>query len=158
MQVYIALGANLGDRDAAMHQAIEALDERIGPLVKCSSFYETAPVDFDSEHLFLNAVALFETALPPMALLEETQAIEREMGRTRKSHNGVHYDRCIDIDLLLLGDTVVTSPRLVLPHPHLHERTFVLQPLAEIAPGLVHPVLKKTMDELSRALTSHKIG
>ena len=158
MQVYIALGANLGDRDAAMHQAIEALDERIGPLVKCSSFYETAPVDFDSEHLFLNAVALFETALPPMALLEETQTIEREMGRTRKSHNGVHYDRCIDIDLLLLGDTVVTSPRLVLPHPHLHERTFVLQPLAEIAPGLVHPVLKKTMDELSRALTSHKIG
>ena len=153
MITYLALGANLGDRRQAMRQAIQTLDERIGTLVKCSSFYETEPVDFESDHLFLNAVAAFETALSPMELLEETQAIEREMGRTQKSHDGIHYDRCIDIDLLLMEDLEIQTPRLTLPHPHLHERLFVMEPLAEIAPDLKHPVLQKTMKEILQELS-----
>ena len=153
MITYLALGANLGDRHLAMRQAIQTLDERIGTLVKCSSFYETEPVDFVSEHLFLNAVAAFDTTLSPIALLEATQEIEREMGRTQKSHDGIHYDRCIDIDLLLMEDVEMHTPRLTLPHPHLHERLFVMEPLAEIAPYLIHPTLGKSMKDLLEELT-----
>lgn len=148
MYTYIALGANLGHRHQAMHQAIEALDERVGSLVKCSSFYETAPVDFDSDHLFLNAVAIFDTRLSPDELLKETQAIEKEMGRTQKSVNGQHFDRCIDIDILMLGQTVENTPQLTLPHPKMCERLFVMEPLAEIAPEVQHPVFKKSFAEL----------
>ena len=153
MLTYIALGANIGDRRRAMHQAIQTLDERIGTLVKCSSFYETAPVDFESDHLFLNAVAAFETSYPPLELLDRTQAIEREMGRTQKSHDGIHYDRCIDIDLLLVESVKLQTSRLTLPHPHLHERLFVLEPLVEIAPHLIHPTLGKSMEELLQVIS-----
>ena len=153
MLTYIALGANIGDRHKAMHQAIQTLDERIGTLVKCSSFYETAPVDFESDHLFLNAVATFETSCSPLELLDRTQAIEREMGRTQKSHDGIHYDRCIDIDLLLVESVKLQTSRLTLPHPHLHERLFVLEPLVEIAPHLIHPTLGKSMEELLQVIS-----
>ncbi len=145
MYIYIALGANLGHREQAMRHAIKALDERLGTLVKCSSFYETRPVGFVSEHLFLNAAAIFDTSLSAEEALDVTQAIEREMGRTRKSHDGIHYDRCIDIDLLFLGEEYLQTPRLTLPHPHLTERDFVLRPLAEIAPDLRHPLTGLTI-------------
>lgn len=148
MQIYLALGANLGDRHQAMRDAIQALDERIGPLVKCSSFYETAPVDFESQHLFLNAAACFETQLTVDEVLQETQNIEKEMGRTQKSHDGIHYDRIIDIDLLICGNLVVHTPQLDLPHPRMTERQFVMEPMAEIAPQLLHPVKGQTMAHL----------
>ena len=148
MYTYIALGANLGNRQQAMRQAIQALDERVGSLVKCSSFYETAPVDFDSDNMFLNAVAIFDTPLSANQLLEETQAIEKDMGRTQKSHDGIHYDRCIDIDILLLGNDIEHTARLTLPHPKMCDRMFVTEPLVEIAPKVKHPLLGKTFEEL----------
>ena len=148
MYTYIALGANLGDRHAAMRQAIQALDERVGSLVKCSSFYETAPVDFDSDNMFLNAVALFDTSLSANELLEVTQAIEIEMGRTQKSVDGVHFDRCIDIDILLLGNMITETSRLILPHPKMCERMFVMEPLAEISPDEKHPLSNKRFADI----------
>ena len=96
----------------------------------------------------MNAAACVETLLPPLFVLHFTQEIEREMGRTNKSVGRVYSDRVIDIDLLLYGDQVLDTPELKLPHPLMHERRFVLEPLVEIAPDLVHPVLKKKMLEL----------
>lgn len=100
------------------------------------------------EHTFLNAAACVETLLPPLSVLHLTQEIEREIGRTHKSVGGAYSDRVIDIDLLLYGDLVLDTPELKLPHPLMHERRFVMEPLAEIAPDLVHPILKKKMREL----------
>ena len=97
---------------------------------------------------FLNAALCAETELDVLSALDITQAIEREMGRVSKSAGGVYSDRSIDIDLLLYGSMTVNVPRLTLPHPLMHRRLFVLQPLAEIAPQLLHPVLRKTMSEL----------
>ena len=141
MKLYVALGANLGHRKHNITQAIEALARRIGPCGGCSALYETKPQGFASEHLFLNAVAVFETNLPTAQLLDITQDIERSLGRTTKSHDGLHTDRTIDIDLLVYGRQIVQTDSLTLPHPQMTRRRFVLEPLAEIAPELVHPIL-----------------
>lgn len=151
--LYLALGANLGDREASINHALELVAQRIGPVTARSRNYETRPVGFTSPHLFLNAAAAVETERPVTELLSLTQDIERELGRTHKTRPGAAYtDRPIDIDLLLYGDTVLTSPALTLPHPHLHERRFVLEPLAEIAPALVHPTLGLTISQLLKHL------
>lgn len=146
--LYVALGANVGPRELTLRQAIRALDERIGPLVRCSAFHETVPVGFQSDALFLNAAASFQTEWDAKNLLRITQEVERELGRTRKSLNGHYADRTIDIDLLMLDDICMQTPELTLPHPHMHERDFVLTPLAEIAPLKVHPRLQLTMKDL----------
>lgn len=152
-KVYVGLGTNLGDKEQNLRDAVQKIEEQIGKVVSLSAFYVTAPWGFVSENSFLNAAACVETDLPPLDVLQETQLIERELGRTKKSVNGMYSDRLIDIDLLLYEDLVlsVTSPsgaELNLPHPLMTERDFVMKPLAEIAPDLVHPVLGKTMREL----------
>ena len=131
IDVYLGLGSNLGDRHTLLLSAIELLVQRVGRLVRCSSFIETAPWGFVSEHPFLNAVALFRTTLSPRELLTVTQDIEHQLGRRQKS-NGTYADRPIDIDILLYGDAVIDEPDLKIPHPLMHERDFVMRPLNEI--------------------------
>lgn len=148
MVVYFSLGTNLGDKEQNLRMAVQKIRKQIGEVISLSAFYATAPWGFSSEHTFLNAAACVETLLPPLSVLHLTQEIEREIGRTHKSVGGVYSDRVIDIDLLLYGDLVLDTPELKLPHPLMHERRFVMEPLAEIAPDLVHPILKKKMREL----------
>ena len=146
--VYLGLGTNLGNKEQNLRMAVQKIEERIGEIVSLSAFYVTAPWGFASDNSFLNAVVCVETSLRPLEILKETQAVERELGRTSKSMGGVYSDRLIDIDLLLYGDTIMDEEGLILPHPLMTERRFVMEPLAEIAPDVMHPVLHKTMKEL----------
>lgn len=130
--VYLGLGSNLGDRRATMQQALQEIEKRIGTIVRQSAFLETEPWGFESDNLFLNACVCVETALAPMELLAATQAIERDMGRTHKSVGGHYADRTIDIDILLYDLLTLQSETLTIPHPHINERRFVLEPLSEI--------------------------
>ncbi|MDR1882681.1 MAG: 2-amino-4-hydroxy-6-hydroxymethyldihydropteridine diphosphokinase [Prevotella sp.] len=150
--VFLGLGSNMGDRSENLARAINRIGERIGKVIIISAFYVTEPFGFESENRFLNAVCAIKTGIRPMELLRRTQEIEQEMGRMVKSENKVYADRIIDIDLLLFDDRVYAGERLVLPHPHLHERAFVLLPLAEIAGEYVHPVLCKTINQLKAEL------
>ncbi len=143
----MSLGTNLGNRHNNMLTAIALLSERVGKILALSALYETEPWGFESENTFLNVALSMETEFQPMELLSITQDVEQEMGRTAKS-NGSYQDRLIDIDLLTYDQLIWESPILVLPHPLMHEREFVLKPLVEIAPDLVHPILNKTMSQL----------
>lgn len=151
-EVYVSLGTNLGDKDNNLRTAVRLMQERIGKVISLSSFYETAPWGFQSEHSFLNAAACIETRLSPKQLLLVTQQIERELGRTQKSSGNVYKDRLIDIDLLMYDDLQIHADQLVLPHPLMTERRFVLEPLAEIASETIHPVTGKTIRELLELL------
>ena len=149
----IALGSNLGDRDATLKTAVERL-KTLGKVVQTSRFYDTEPVGYAEQPRFLNAVTLLDTTLAPIDLLREMLRIERELGRNRE--NAVKDGpRVIDLDLLLVGDVVMETDELVLPHPFMHLRQFVLEPLAEIAPEMRHPVLRQTVDSLWKALQAH---
>ena len=147
-RLYLSLGTNLGNKRENLTRAIELLSLALGRCIAVSQFIETAPWGFDSENSFLNCVAAFETALAPMQLLDMTESIERGLGRTQKSINGHYRDRIIDIDILLYGDNIIVSDRLTIPHPLMHKRDFVLEPLAEIAPETQHPVLHKSIKQL----------
>lgn len=147
-KLYLSLGSNEGDREQLLRSAIDAIGQLIGPVDGISPLVETEPWGFESPHPFVNAALSVETSLPAMDVLERTQSIERQLGRRRKSIAGRYEDRPIDIDLLLYGDLVLTSERLTLPHPLLSERLFVLEPLAEIAPQILHPTLGKTIQTL----------
>lgn len=142
--VYIALGSNLGNRKEYLDRAVDEIKKRIGEVVSLSAFYETEPWGFVSEYPFLNAVLRADTQMDVFSALDVTQEIECDLGRLTKS-SGAYQDRCIDIDLLFFNNEVLTTERLVLPHPLLHERSFVLEPLAEIAPDLYHPVLRQNI-------------
>lgn len=146
--VYLGLGTNLGDKEANLCTAIYKLQERIGKQVSLSSFYETAPWGFESDHSFLNAAIGLETNLPPIEILHITQEIEKELGRTQKSVNGSYSDRLIDIDILLYDNLVLQTPELTIPHPLMTERDFVMKPLIEIARNVIHPTRQKTLSEL----------
>lgn len=146
--VYLSLGTNLGDKEANLYVAVHELEKRIGRLVVLSAFYATEPWGFSSDHSFLNAACGMETLLSPFQVLEETQAIERLLGRTKKSVDGQYADRLIDIDLLLFDDKVIDTPILTIPHPIMHLRDFVLKPMTEIAPDMVHPVLGQKIRNL----------
>ena len=151
-RVCLSLGSNLGPRETYLRKALQALDKELGSLVKCSSFYETLPWGFSSDSLFLNAAACFDTLLSPEEVLAVTQQIEKSLGRKEKSRQGQYADRCIDIDILFYDDKVMQTPDMILPHPHMAERMFVLEPLAEIMPHLLHPLLKKTILQLKEEL------
>ena len=135
-ELYLSLGSNLGDRAEMLHRAIALIGERVGKVQRVSSFIETEPWGFKSKHPFLNAACLVLTTLSPEECLEATQQIERELGRKKKSRNGVYHDRPIDIDLLMYDDLELSTPRLTLPHPRMKERDFVMIPLREILPSV----------------------
>jgi 2-amino-4-hydroxy-6-hydroxymethyldihydropteridine diphosphokinase len=147
--VYISLGSNMGDREVNLAEAVRRL-ATLGTVTRVSSLYETEPVEFLNQPWFLNCVVELETEKMPRSLLSAMLEIERAMGRRRTVAKG---PRTIDLDLLLFGSSVVETPSLTVPHPAMHERRFVLEPLAEIAPDLRHPVLRRSAREMLNALT-----
>jgi 2-amino-4-hydroxy-6-hydroxymethyldihydropteridine diphosphokinase len=145
-RVCIGLGTNLGDKEENLKSAIRYIEESSGQIVSCSSVYETAPWGFRSRNKFLNMVIIAETRLLPEELLDTAIRIEKLLGRVRRSR---HYiSRVIDIDILLYDNFVIDKENLKIPHPLMQNRRFVLVPLCEIAAGLIHPVLKKSICEL----------
>lgn len=147
-EIYLGLGTNLGDKEANLNAAIDEIRKRVGEIASLSAYYMTEPWGFDSQNSFLNAVCKARTALSPSEVLSVTQAIEKDLGRLKKSVDGQYSDRPIDIDILLYDDLVLNTPDLVIPHPLMHQRLFVMEPLAEIAPELVHPVLHRSIKEI----------
>jgi 2-amino-4-hydroxy-6-hydroxymethyldihydropteridine diphosphokinase len=145
---YLSLGSNVGNREANLREAVARLGTQ-GGIVSVSSFYETEPVDFTDQAWFLNCAVALDTTDTPEQLMAAILYIEKDMGRQRIQRKG---PRNIDIDILLLekttGGEILDSPALTIPHPAMHQRRFVLQPLAEIAPAVEHPVLKKTIQAL----------
>ena len=151
---YLSLGANLGNKRQQLLNAITRLTEMAGNIPAISDFYETTPWGYSSPNSFLNAAVQLETLLSPIELLTVTQQIEHELGRTTKSNDHIYTDRTIDIDILMYGELILQSPDLILPHPFMRQRLFVLQPLAEIAPNLLHPVFNKTIAVLYNEILS----
>ena len=144
VEIYLALGSNLGDRMGNLASAVEHLSQKVN-IKKVSMVYETEPVYYKEQSLYLNAVLSTVTELEPSDLLRFVKSIESDLGRQPSFRNA---PRTIDIDILFYGDQVAETAELIIPHPRIAERAFVLVPLAEIAPGLVHPVLQKSVSEL----------
>lgn len=146
--LYLSLGTNLGDRRSNLEAALTLIGQKIGKVEAVSSILETEPWGFDSPNRFLNLAAKVKTELNPLDVLKTTQKIEKSMGRTSKTGARGYQDRIIDIDLLMYDEVVMESPELTIPHRLMHKRRFVLEPLAEISPELVHPVIHKTISQL----------
>lgn len=145
-KVFLGIGTNLGERETNLKEAVTAIGKNIGTVLKCSSLYETEPWGFKSENQFLNIVVEAETKLTPSGVLGAILMIEAFLGRTRSEKQ--YSSRLIDIDILLYEDIVIDEVSLKIPHPLMHKRKFVLVPLNEIAPDLIHPVLKKNIATL----------
>jgi 2-amino-4-hydroxy-6-hydroxymethyldihydropteridine diphosphokinase len=146
-RVYLSLGTNLGNRQSNLLFAIAQIEKYAGTIVSQSSVYATAPWGFESDHHFLNMALAIDTDLDPASLLIQLKQIEIEAGRITQTT--LRYeDRLLDIDLLLFNDLILHTHQLEIPHPRLHLRNFVLVPLDEIAPNLIHPALKKTINAL----------
>lgn len=150
---YLSLGTNLGEKQRNMETALQHIEEQMGNIISLSAFYLSKPEGFESENLFVNCVVKLNTFLTPEEVLEKVKAIETEMGRVQRSISDAYSDRIIDIDILLYDQCIINNPpKLIIPHPYMHKRDFVLKPLAEIAPHVVHPVLKKSISELLKEL------
>jgi 2-amino-4-hydroxy-6-hydroxymethyldihydropteridine diphosphokinase len=148
-RVYLLLGSNLGDRELCLHMAIKLIETDIAPVIITSPVYETQSWGKTDAPDYLNQVIMLKTDLTPRAVLEKILNIELEMGREREEKWG---PRTIDIDILFYGFKVINEPELTIPHPELHKRRFTLEPLNDIAPGLLHPVLGKTIGKLKNEL------
>jgi 2-amino-4-hydroxy-6-hydroxymethyldihydropteridine diphosphokinase len=145
-KVFLGIGTNLGNRKNNILEAVGRIKELIGPVISASSFYETEPWGFRSENKFLNMVVEVETKLRPSDLLGRLLVIESLFGRVREGKQ--YSSRIIDLDILLYNNKIMETKVLEIPHPKMHERRFVLVPLVEIAPDIVHPVLKKSIRDL----------
>lgn len=150
-KVYLALGSNLGDCRANLLQAVRQIEERIGRVISLSAFYASAPWGFDSVNAFLNGVLLVDSDHTAISILQIIKHIESEMGRLQKTTNA-YSDRVIDIDILFYDNDIVQMSYLVIPHPLLHRRMFVLEPLCEIAPDYIHPQFEKSISLLCAEL------
>ena len=148
---YIGLGSNLGKREDNLQAALKKIRKAGIKVLKTSSFMETKPYGIVDQPFFINAVAKIETTLPPGILIKKLLSIETEMGRERRRHWG---ERNIDLDLLLYDDLVITEPDLIVPHPDMQNRVFVLAPLVEIAADAIHPVYGVPMSVLLKKLMS----
>jgi 2-amino-4-hydroxy-6-hydroxymethyldihydropteridine diphosphokinase len=151
--VYLSLGSNVGERDANLRRAIARMPPSVR-ILRVSPVYETEPLELTDQPWFLNLAVEAETDLSPSRLLARLAAIERALGRVRAIPNG---PRTIDIDILLYGDRVVRTAKLEIPHPRMAARRFVLAPLADLAPGLRHPVTRQTVREMLQAAPAHTV-
>lgn len=152
-RLFLGLGSNLGSREQLLNKAIEMIEGRLGPIKDKSTFHETEAWGFQSEHTFLNACVLVETSLPARDCLQQTQLIEKELGRSHKTENGLYQDRTIDIDILFYDQEIIDDIDLKVPHPLMHLRRFVMEPLVEIAADFQHPILHKTCEQILNSLT-----
>lgn len=145
---FILLGSNLGDREAILESAVDMIEERCGSVVLMSSLYESEPWGFETENLFLNQAIGVETSLSPHDLLNELLQIEAELGRVRRENHQGYESRPIDLDVIYYDDMVIADEELIVPHPSMHKRRFVLMPLCEIAPDFIHPLFRESNREL----------
>ncbi len=152
VEAYIALGSNIGDREGNINKAVEILKQKL-KIIKTSSLYETKPMYIEKQGWFLNGAAKVETELMPKELLDFLKIIEKELGRKEVERNG---PRIIDLDILFYGSQIVNENDLHIPHPKIQERAFVLVPMAEIEPNLIHPIYNKTISKLLTELNYNK--
>ena len=155
VDAFVALGSNVGDRRGNLRKALDALGER-NSILKVSSFYETEPMYIEAQPWFLNCVAKIRTELTPESLFGLVKSIERKMGRNPVNGQQRYGPRVIDIDILFYGDLMIYTNELEIPHPRIQERLFVLVPLVEIEPELVHPKLNRSVSHLLKELHSEK--
>lgn len=146
-KVYLSLGSNLGDKQRNLRFAISEIEQRCGKIELCSSFYSTPPWGFNSDNEFVNLALSITTVLDPLDLLNVLKHIEQDAGRQQKTKKD-YEDRPLDIDILFYDNSIIESEQLSIPHPRLHLRLFVLVPMNEIAPQLMHPILHKTIETL----------
>ena len=154
VEAYIALGSNVGNREENISKAFEILKGKV-TFLKTSSIYETKPMYMENQGLFLNCAVKVETALKPKELLNFLKIAEKRLGRQNAPRNG---PRIIDLDILFYGNQIINDDKIVIPHPKIQEREFVLVPLVEIDPNLIHPIYQKTVSELLKELTYDKLG
>ncbi len=152
--VFLTIGSNIGDRQKNIKTSIKEL-EKLGKIKTISSIYQTEPIGYKKQEKFLNLALKLETGLSPIELLKEIQKIENKMGRVKKIKNG---PRNIDIDIIFYNDEIINTEKLIVPHPRMHQRKFVLAPLEEIANNAIHPTKNKTIKQLLNNLNdNHKV-
>jgi len=150
-RIYFLLGGNIGNREELLSKAIRKMTNMLGKYIQASALYETEPWGFTHEQNFLNQVVVFDSELAALDILDKTQAIEKELGRVRKTTQ--YCERTIDIDILFYGDECIENERLSVPHPRIQERSFALYPLEELIPEFIHPILKKSIKQLKEECT-----